>query len=212
MRDAIWYFDFVSPFAYLCLHRLKELPPALRIEYRPVLFAGLLGHWGQKGPAEIAAKRRYTYRWCNWWAKRLGIPFRFPAGHPFNPLQYLRLAIACECRPEVVARIFDSLWTTGDDPGNPIAFTALARSLGFEPADLGAEPLKNTLRSNTEHAAARGVFGVPTFEIDGEIFWGADSVDFVNAFLADPTVLRNDEVRRLDGLPVAAARKEAVSR
>jgi len=207
MRDAIWYFDFVSPFAYLCLHRLKELPADVRIEYRPVLFAGLLGHWGQKGPAEIAAKRRYTYRWCNWWAKRLGIPFRFPAGHPFNPLQHLRLAIACGCRPEVVARIFDSLWANGGDPANPGEFTALSRSLGWQPAELGAEALKNTLRRNTENAAARGVFGVPTLEVDGELFWGADSIEFVKAFLADPAVLRNDEVRRLDGLPVAAARK-----
>jgi 2-hydroxychromene-2-carboxylate isomerase len=207
MRDAIWYFDFVSPFAYICLHRLKELPPDLRIEYRPVLFAGLLGHWGQKGPAEIASKRRYTYRWCHWWAKRLGIPFRFPSGHPFNPLQHLRLAIACGSRPEVISRIFHSLWTTGGDPGNPAAFVALARSLGVEPTDLGAEDLKQTLRGNTEQAAARGVFGVPTFEIDGELFWGADSIEFVGAFLADASVLRNDEVRRLDGLPVAAARK-----
>lgn len=207
MRDAIWYFDFVSPFAYLCLHRLKELPADLHVEYRPVLFAGLLAHWGQKGPAEIAAKRRYTYRWCDWWARRLGIPFRFPAGHPFNPLQHLRLAIACGSRPEIVARIFDALWRSGEDAGNPRAFTALARALGVDPADLGTEHLKNTLRSNTEHAAARGVFGVPTLEVDGELFWGADSIEFVNAFLADPSVLRNEEVRRLDGLPVSAARR-----
>ena len=57
-RRVTWYFDFVSPFSYICLHRLKELPPDLAIEYRPVLFAGLLNHWGQKGPAELPAKRR----------------------------------------------------------------------------------------------------------------------------------------------------------
>ena len=74
-------------------------------------------------------------------------------------------------------------------------------------ATTGAEEVKNALRANTERAAARGVFGVPTFEVDGELFWGADSIEFVAAFLADPSVLRNDEVRRLDGLPVAAARK-----
>ena len=207
MRSAIWYFDFVSPFAYICLHRLKELPADLQIEYRPVLFAGLLGHWGQKGPAEIATKRRYTYRWCNWWAKRLAIPFRFPAGHPFNPLHHLRLAIACFPEPEAVRKIFDSLWTGADDPGNPIAFAALARSVGVDPAQLSTDEIKDALRRNTEQAAARGVFGVPTFEVDGELFWGADSIEFLNAFLADASVLRNDEVRRLDGLPVAAARK-----
>lgn len=207
MRTALWYFDFVSPFAYICLHRLKELPQDVRIEYRPVLFAGLLGHWGQKGPAEIASKRRYTYRWCNWWAKRLGIPFRFPAGHPFNPLQHLRLSIACGSTPEAVRKIFDSLWTGGDDAASPLAFGTLSRTLGIDPMQLGAEEIKNALRSNTEQAAARGVFGVPTFEVDGELFWGADSIEFLNAFLTDPSILRNDEVRRLDGLPVAAARK-----
>ena len=207
MRSALWYFDFVSPFAYICLHRLKELPADLAIEYRPVLFAGLLGHWGQKGPAEIASKRRYTYRWCNWWAKRLGIPFRFPAGHPFNPLHHLRLAIACGSKPEVVRRIFDALWTGADDPANPMAFAKLAQSLGVDPTRLSTDEIKDALRRNTEQATARGVFGVPTFEVDGELFWGADSIEFLNAFLADPSVLRNEEVRRLDGLPVAAARR-----
>src|SRR5260221_664563 len=56
-----WYFDFVSPYSYLCLHRLKQIPAP--IVYKPVLFAGLLNHWGQKGPAEIPSKRRWTYRW-----------------------------------------------------------------------------------------------------------------------------------------------------
>ena len=207
MRPALWYFDFVSPFAYIGLHRLKELPADLRIEYRPVLFAGLLGHWGQKGPAEISSKRRYTYRWCNWWAQRLAIPFRFPAGHPFNPLHHLRLAIACGAKPQAVRKIFDALWTGADDPVNPIAFAALARSLDADPAHLGTDEIKDALRRNTERAAARGVFGVPTFEVDGELFWGADSIEFLNAFLADASVLRNDEVRRLDGLPVVTARK-----
>jgi 2-hydroxychromene-2-carboxylate isomerase len=207
MRSALWYFDFVSPFAYICLHRLKELPADLRIEYRPVLFAGLLGHWGQKGPAEIASKRRYTYRWCNWWAQRLAIPFRFPAGHPFNPLHHLRLAIACGANAEAIRKIFDALWTGADDASSPIAFARLAGSLGVDPVQLSTEPVKDALRRNTEQAAARGVFGVPTFEVDGELFWGADSIEFLNAFLSDPAVLRNDEVRRLDELPVAAARK-----
>jgi len=203
----VWYFDFVSPFAYIGLHRLAELPSGLTIEYRPVLFAGLLNQWGQKGPAEIAAKRRYTYRWCHWWAQSLGIPLRFPAGHPFNPLHHLRLAIACGCAPEAVRRIFDSIWTRGADAADAAAFGRLALSLGVDAASLGTREIKEILRRNTDEAAARGVFGVPTLEVEGELFWGADSIDFVRAFLADPAVLRNDEVRRLDRLPVAAARK-----
>src|SRR3954463_4926136 len=125
-----WYFDFVSPFSYIALHRLGELSQP--VSYRPVLFAGLLNHWGQKGPAEIAAKRRWTYRWCTWWAESLGIAFRFPAAHPFNPLPHLRLAIACDVKPAAVKRIFEWIWMSGEHASDATRFAALAHELGVE--------------------------------------------------------------------------------
>jgi 2-hydroxychromene-2-carboxylate isomerase len=207
MRSAIWYFDFVSPFAYICLHRLQELPADLAMEYKPVLFAGILNHWGQKGPAELPTKRRYTYRWSHWWARSLGLPLRYPAAHPFNPLHHLRLAVACGSTPEAIRAIFDDLWTTGADAMDAERFGRLSRKFGLKTEDLENPEIKNRLRSNTDEAVRRGVFGVPTFEIDGELFWGADSIEFLQAFLKDPAVVRNEEMRRLDGLPVAAARK-----
>jgi 2-hydroxychromene-2-carboxylate isomerase len=204
MRSAIWYFDFVSPFAYIGLHRLKELPRDLSIEYRPVLFAGILNHWGQKGPAELPTKRRYTYRWSHWWANNLGLPLRYPAAHPFNPLHHLRLAIACGSKPEAIRAIFDDLWTTGADASDPKRFQMLSTKLGIREQD---PKIKDILRANTEAAVARGVFGVPTLEVDGELFWGADSMEFLKAYLADPATVQNDEMRRLDALPAAASRK-----
>lgn len=170
-----------------------------------MLFAGLLNHWGQKGPAEISAKRRWTYRWCTWWAQELGVPFRFPASHPFNPLPHLRLALAAGCTTEVVTRIFDTLWTTGREASE--GFDELCRELRVYPASLSTPAIKDALKQSTERAAARGVFGVPSFVIEDEVFWGADSIGFVKAFLADPTVLNNAEMRRVDALPVGAARK-----
>jgi 2-hydroxychromene-2-carboxylate isomerase len=202
-----WYFDFVSPFAWIGLHRLKELPAGAEIRMRPVLFAGLLKHHGQKGPAEIVSKRRYTYRWSHWWAHSLGLPLRYPAGHPFNSLHHLRLAIAAGSTPDAVRRIFDALWTTGNDPADPAAFASLARSLGISDEQLGSQEVKDELRTNTDEAAARGVFGVPSFDVDGELFWGADSIDFLKAYLADKSTLDNAEMRRLDNLPISAARK-----
>jgi len=197
-----WYFDFVSPYSYICLHRLKELP--VQVLYQPVLFAGLLNHFGQKGPAEIPAKRRWTYRWCTWWAKELAIPFRFPAQHPFNPLQHLRLALACGNRPDAVRRIFEWVWMSGENASDPWRFSRLCSELGI--ANERLTEVKDQLRKNTDEAAARGVFGVPSFVIDGEVFWGADSVAFAKAFLADSATVRNDEMRRADALPVGAAR------
>jgi 2-hydroxychromene-2-carboxylate isomerase len=207
MRPVIWYFDFVSPYSYIAFKRLHELPRDVSVELRPVLFGALLNHFGQKGPAEVPAKRLWTYRWCIWWAQSLGIPFRFPASHPFNPLHHLRLAIAAGSTPKAVGRIFDAIWTSGAEAADPAVFAALARELGVDEAKLGAPGVKDALRRNTEDAAARGVFGVPAYEVDGELFWGADSIGFLNAFLAEPAALRNDEMRRADALPVGAARR-----
>jgi 2-hydroxychromene-2-carboxylate isomerase len=205
MKPIDLYFDFVSPFSYIALHRLHELGEAVTL--KPVLFAGLLNHWGQKGPAEIRAKRRWTYRWCHWWAGELGIPFRFPAAHPFNPLPHLRLALGCGSRPQAVQRIFRWIWMSGENANDVARFASLCAELGVAESELTAQPVKDALRKNTEEAAARGVFGVPSFVADGEVFWGADAIGFLGAFLKDPSILRNDEMRRLDELPVASARK-----
>ena len=146
----------------------------------------------------------WTYRSGIWEARKLGVPFRFPAAHPFNPLPHLRLALACECEPEAVKRIFDFVWTTGEDAADPARFSSLCAELGTDPA--GRPEVKDLLRRNTDEAIARGVFGVPSFVINGEVFWGADSIAFAKAFLAEPRTLDNDEMRRVDGLPAAAAR------
>src|SRR5262245_12953343 len=196
-----WYFDFVSPYSYLGLHRLKEFPS---VTYKPVLFAGILNHWGQKGPAEIPAKRKWAYRNCVWEAQKLGIPFRFPALHPFNPLPHLRLALAAGCTPEVVRKIFDFVWTTGADAADQMRFSGLLAELKMNADALSSQGVKDQLRKNTDEAMARGVFGVPSWVIDGEVFWGADSVDFARAFLANPSVLRNEEMRRVEDLPAGA--------
>ena len=86
MNIATWYFDFVSPFAYLQNLRLEEFSSHIKIDRKPLLFAGLLKHWASKGPAELPPKRLFTYRHVQWMADRLDIPLRFPDRHPFNPI------------------------------------------------------------------------------------------------------------------------------
>ena len=206
MRSADWYFDFISPYSYFGLVRLEELSPQLEIRHRPVLLAGLLKHWGQKGPAEIPAKRSWTYRSCTWWAAQHGIPFRFPAAHPFNPLQYLRLAIAAGSSARALRVIFQALWTTGADPSDARVLTGLLQTLEVDRSRLSDQDVKDALRLETGQAASRGVFGVPTLVVDGELFWGADATDFVAAYLANPAVIATDEMKRVSTLPIGASR------
>ena len=178
---ADWYFDFVSPFAYLQGEQLAGLAPAITFRYKPVLFAGVLDALGQLGPAEIAAKRAFTYRFVIWQAGQLGIPFKMPHEHPFNPLPLLRLAIACDCDAAAIQRIFRFVWRDGRLPDLPIEWAELTSELGLANADARiADPeVKATLRRNTDEAIARGVFGSPTYILDDELFWGQDRLDFL---------------------------------
>lgn len=209
MPAADWYFDFLSPFSYLQLAEFDRLPPDLEVTYRPVLFAGLLTHWEHKGPAEIPAKRVQTYRWCHWYAARHGIPFRMPPAHPFNPLRPLRLAVAQGAEPKLIRAIFDAIWAEGRDPSDDAAWQALTERLGIADADdtIAQPEVKAALRSGTEEAAERGVFGIPTFAIGDELFWGLDTTDLVLDYLNDPNMLKTGEYARISDLPVAQARR-----
>ena len=210
MPSADWYFDFVSPFAYLQSEQLATLGPRVAVRYRPVLFAGLLNASGQKGPAEIAAKRVFTYRFVVWHAKKLRIPLKFPPEHPFNPLPLLRLALACDCDPKAVQRMFRFVWRDGRLPDLPIEWAELTAELGVVDgaARIASAEIKDALRRNTEEAIARGVFGVPTLVIGGELFWGADATAMAADYVAAGCRFDDPEYARVAALPVGAARRE----
>lgn len=202
------YFDVISPFAYLHFHALAPLRARLELEYVPVLFAGLLQHWGQLGPAEIPAKRRHIYRQCTWAARQRGLPFRVPPAHPFNPLPALRLIVALGAGEQVVGIVFDFIFGEGRDIADPAELRALAQRLGVaDAAALIQDPaVKRRLLDNTNAAIAEGVFGVPTISCRGELFWGDDSLDLLRGWLDAPELFAEAEMRRLDTLPVGAER------
>jgi 2-hydroxychromene-2-carboxylate isomerase len=209
MRGAVWYFDFVSPYAYLQSRMLHKFAGKARIAMKPVLFAGLLAHSKNLGPAEIPSKRVWTYRFCTWFARDHGIPFKFPPRHPFNPLKPLRLAITEDAAPAAVHAIFDFIWAEGRDPADPVEWNALGTRLGIADPDaaIEAQAVKDTLRANTEGAIAAGVFGVPSFVVGGEVFWGVDATDFVLQYLDNPALLGDPEFQRVASLPTGAERK-----
>lgn len=213
MKAIRWYFDFVSPYAYLQSRMLDRFADRATIDPVPVLFAGFLNHWGTTGPAELAPKRLWTYRFCQWFADSRGIPFAMPPAHPFNPIRPLRLAIAAGCDPAAIDTIFRFIWGEGRDLDDPDAWRALTEVVGLPDADARiADPaVKDRLRANTDDAVARGVFGVPTLEIDGEMFWGVDGTDFALACLDDPAVLHSPAMARLADLPTGASRRGASS-
>lgn len=208
MKTVEWFFDFVSPYSYLQCEKLAELPNHVQLVYKPVLFAALLNHWGQKGPAEIEEKRKFTYRSVLWVAQKYGIPFTFPRAHPFNPLPLLRLSIALDNQPDAVRKLFRFVYRDGHLPDESAAWSALTQALNVPDADqlIQSAAVKQQLHDNTQEAISKGVFGVPTLRIDDELFWGVDFFDFFLDYLRNPDLFKEGEMRRVSDLPVGSAR------
>lgn len=180
-----FYFDPVSPYAWLAANATKPIEAAgAQIVFQPVLFAALLNAHGNVGPAEIPAKRAYIFRDVMREAAGAGLAFKGPPGHPFNPLQALRMCLALTRQDErrrFALAVMDACWQRGEDVSDAAVLLRLATGCGLSgPVLQGAaqQPaIKMQLAADTEKAIADGVFGVPTFRVGNELFWGGDRID-----------------------------------
>jgi len=205
-QNVDWYFDYISPFAYLQSEQINELRNVAHVTPKPILFAGLLNHYGQLGPAEIPGKRVFTYRHTLWLARRQGIPMTYPEGHPFNSLPLLRATLAADCSWDFIHAAFRFVWQHGQLPSNTDAFAALLAEHNLDADALATADVKNALKDGTGAATEAGVFGVPTAVVRNELFWGSDAFTMLKEYLDDPQLLESPEMRRVSALPAAVHR------
>jgi 2-hydroxychromene-2-carboxylate isomerase len=212
MKHITFHFDVISPYAYLAF---EQLPLALEgishsVTYKPVLFGAILQHFGQLGPAEIAPKRTWTYQQINWLAKEQGTPLQMPASHPFNPIALLRLALACgergACNRYVTQMLFEHVWQGGQEAGNAQRLAALVEKLQPKRAPDQTE-VKAELKANTDGSIAQGIFGVPTMEVDGQLFWGLDALPMLRAYLQGDAWFDSPAWQAAGHLPTGVVRK-----
>jgi 2-hydroxychromene-2-carboxylate isomerase len=215
MSPVRFLFDFISPYAYLAwtqIHAVAERHQAA-VEPVPVLFAALLNAHGQKGPAEIPAKRIYIFKDALRHAHRHGIPLAPPPTHPFNPLLALRAAsldLPADRRRALIDALFHATWGGGGGIQGAAEVAAAARSAGLDGEEIvvmaSAEASKARLRRQTDEAIAAGVFGVPTMLVGAELFWGFDSFGHLEAHLGGEDPLDDALLERWATLGASASR------
>ena len=159
MKQITFYLDFISPYAYLAF---EELPHALMglsysVSYKPVALGVLLRHHGSLGPAEIPAKRDWTYRHVMWLAHNRGLQLDMPAAHPFNPMPLLRLAVGTEPQglPNryVCETLFRHVWQGGADAVEASRLQAITAQLAPQ-RSATLEAVKAQLKAHTDDAMA----------------------------------------------------------
>ncbi|HEY3596005.1 MAG TPA: 2-hydroxychromene-2-carboxylate isomerase [Paraburkholderia sp.] len=204
----MWFYDFVSPFSYLLLEQHDKWP-GLPFVMTPVVLNDLYRHWGSRIAYDVPTKRIFTYRYALFRAEQLGIPFKMPPAHPFDSTKPMLLAAATGADVNVVREIFRFIWREGRDPSTPEGFALLCERLGMPdgPERVEREESKAQLRRNTADATSLGVFGVPTFWMNKQLFWGEDALPMVLYCARTPNWLDSKEVKRITSLPSGLTKK-----
>ena len=177
-------YDYASPWAYLADALLPRRLPGVAVRYRPIYLRGLEAF--SRGLPYNANKLRYIgadYQRC---ADHEGVPTQFPAIFPINGIHALRGALAARAQgrfAEYHGRMFAAAWRDARDVSRKEVVLEVAAEAGLDAARTQAaldDPaLKEELRAETAQAEARGVFGVPTFFVGDQLYWGHDRMDFV---------------------------------
>lgn len=191
-------FDYASPFAFLASELLETRLPNARIEYRPIYIRGL--EMFAKGVPHVGAKLAYLLLDLRRCAEDAGIELALPATFPVNGLYALRGALAAQrlgCFDAYHTPMFRAVWQSGRDVSKKEVVAELATELGLPEvaAALDDPSLKEALRVATDSASARGVFGVPTFFVGSEMFWGHDRMHQVKKAVVAASAERTSEPR-----------------
>ena len=203
-RTLRFYYDFISPNAYLAWTQLFKLADryGLQLDLQPVLFAALLQASERSGPAEIPRVRPWMMLNCMRKAHALDVPFGPPHSHPFNPLLALRIATAAESweqRRRCSDVLFRAAWADGIDMGDREALGTYLDTHGLDAAAAieaaATDAVKQQLRVASEAAAQAEVFGVPSMCVDRELFWGYDDFPQLERYLSGETPLNIDALK-----------------
>ena len=216
MSDLSLYFDFISPYSHLAIAQLEAGGLAgADVHYTPVVYGAILTATGLVGPVENAAKRRYTFLDVERRAQQLGLALEGAPAHPFRSIDALRVVCAFSDQPQVVrlvGRLSHACWGDGADLSDGSVLADVVAEVGLNHSDLAqriADPsIKQQLFDNTQRALDRGVFGVPTFDLDGELFWGHDRMTDLEDRLAGQPPPAKERIERMLSRPRAVDRRK----
>lgn len=189
-KQVEFVFDVGSPYSYLAYHQLPKIARAkgAEIVWTPVLLGGIFQATGNHSPIEIPAKGRYSLLDLQRWADEYGVEMTMNPNFPINTLKLMRGAVAMQMQGKdefdrYLRAIFEAMFGKPRNMNLPTEVDTVLQETGFDPGAfmaLVSDPVvKEKLKSNTEHAVKRGVFGAPTFFVENQMFWGQDRLHFV---------------------------------
>lgn len=190
MKKLLFYYDVVCPYAYMASLEVEALAArtGATLVYKPVLLGGIYNAIGRpqeadagQAPARIAMGALRMARQ----AYHAGVELKFPSGHPRRTVNAMRLLVAADeqTRPALTRALYEAYWKQGRDVSDPAVLAEVATAHGMDPEIVARPEIKQALFDAVDEAVARGLFGVPTFVVDDELWWGGDRMHLVEVAL-----------------------------
>jgi 2-hydroxychromene-2-carboxylate isomerase len=201
MKKVSFYFDFLSPYSYLAWNWVREKHTnSVEFEFIPVILGQVIHFHETKGPAEITSKREYLFKDCLRYAKVNNISFKTPKNLPFNSLYALRASIFSNAKDDqfkVIDSIYNAGWRDGKDIGDPEVLKDVLIEAGLNSDKLMEgvfdKEVRKELKMNVKKANSLNLFGLPSFIVEDELFWGNDSTKYLELYLNGEDPLNVDQ-------------------
>ena len=183
IKSIDFYFDFISPYSYLAHKKIKKLKE-INFKYMPVLVGGLHNLQGITPPAFIKPKLKHMMGDCNLIAEKDKSDFIWNSKFPINSLNIMRgyIFINNDVKDSYLNFIFDAYWKNNLDTSNEKVLMSILEKCKINSNDFFEgikEPkIKDELKTVTQAAHDREIFGAPTFVVNNKIFWGQDRLEF----------------------------------
>lgn len=193
-KNIEFYFDFLSPFAYLARHKLAEIADKYScvVTYRAIDLDQAKKAIGNTGPSnrELPVKLGYLVKDLIRWAERYGIPLKPVQNHNSRLLNIGNHYADQRGRSEeYVESAYRHTWGEGGAPDDEALLRNVANELHWDPEDflgyINSPEAEESYQATTREAIGKGVFGVPTVMIGDQMWWGNDRLLFVEEYLAE---------------------------
>jgi len=195
-KTVEFLFDFGSPAAYLAWTQLPRLASdtGAAVDAQPMLLGGVFQATGNRAPITVPLKGSYLFKDLNRFARSYGVPLVMNPHFPINTITLMRIDVGMRDAGHAQLQayrdaVFRAIWVEQRNMGDADTVAEVLTTAGLDaPALLAmaADPLvKEALKTRTQQAVERGVFGAPTFFVGDEMFWGQDRLDFVRAALTN---------------------------
>ena len=186
IKSFDFYFDFISPYSFLAHKQIRKIEnkEGVKINYKPILLGGLHNLHGIKAPAFVPAKAKHMVRDCKLIAEKNNIRFKFNSYFPIKSLSLMRGVLVAEednIKKYYIDNIYNTIWQDGLNMNDEIIIQKILKNLNINPKTFALRStsslIKDSLRTKTNEAYEKGIFGAPTFVANNKIFWGQDRIE-----------------------------------